>query len=285
MPLNWGKNSMLPVADLLRAPDYTPTLDEYGRVVVEARAQAIAEDFVPAAFSRPMVVKRADGTYVMPDGNHRILAAHIKGLKQVPVVLYEGLTLAEEAALFVRVNQARSRVSKVSEFHAECVAHDANALALDALLLEHGLDGRGLEREGTIPFTAIAPAQAAVRFGGLELLDMSLNAMREGFTTPESKQWWGNTRTVQGTTEFFATTKVKEPPTIEEFVAIIKNKFVTPDALWQDAMRRYAKMGGGTGATGRRQNDAVVLTLVAELKKLRSDRRRAEEDADLAVAA
>lgn len=88
----------------------------------------------------PLVVsRRADGDLMVIDGQHRHLGASSRGdVPFLPCVIYSGLTLAEEAQLFVDLNTEPQRLSQADIFVGMLATGENNAVATAALLEETG---------------------------------------------------------------------------------------------------------------------------------------------------
>jgi hypothetical protein len=104
----------------------------------------IAKNFSPPALNVPTASCRIDEngneTYVVLDGQQRRAAALKIGYEElVPFVIHYGLSLKEEAWLFLNLNYRRS-VSAAVRFKNELVGEDAVALAIQAVC-----DGLGIE--------------------------------------------------------------------------------------------------------------------------------------------
>jgi len=103
------------------------------------RVASIAGDFEPEALGVIHVSKRNDGTHHIIDGQHRIAALKVIGRADKPVtcVLWEGLSRAEEAAMFRRLNNTR-QVQILDRFRVRIVEGDPIACELAGLLHAHG---------------------------------------------------------------------------------------------------------------------------------------------------
>jgi len=112
----------------------------YARNQSKRKAQGIARDLNWAAFGALVLSERADGSFFVLDGNHRALAAHLRGdIKRVPCLVFSGLSRKQEAAVFVRVNTSRRSPMGTEIFVANLVAGDPEAKAMKKVLDAHGL--------------------------------------------------------------------------------------------------------------------------------------------------
>lgn len=103
------------------------------------RVAAIAGDFEQEALGVIHVSKRVDDTHHIIDGQHRVAALHVIGRGEVPIpcVIWVGLTHAEEAAMFRRLNNTR-QVQVLDRFRVRIVEGDAIACTLAGILERHG---------------------------------------------------------------------------------------------------------------------------------------------------
>lgn len=90
---------------------------------------------------QPLVVaRREDGGLFVIDGQHRLAAARMRGdIAQLPAVVVQYASPADEAASFVHLNQQRRPLSKLDVFKAALTSGDAEAVAIAAALAEAGL--------------------------------------------------------------------------------------------------------------------------------------------------
>lgn len=97
------------------------------------------------------VSRRADGGLYVIDGQHRtgLLRAVGYSDKSIEVELFEGMTRADEAALFKSRNDRRS-VRAFDIFKSSVVAEDTSAAAIVSIVRSHGLSISDQKRDGTI---------------------------------------------------------------------------------------------------------------------------------------
>lgn len=122
----------LPVAKLTIDPDLQRALDK-------TRVDKIAKDYQPEAVGTIIVSHRDDGTYHVIDGQHRVSATIAAGYgdRTLPCLVHNGLTRAEEAALFRRHNNTR-QVSPIDRFRVRVIEEDPAAVVLNTILTAHG---------------------------------------------------------------------------------------------------------------------------------------------------
>lgn len=109
----------------------------YQRNLDVRRVEKIAAEFNADALGAITIVKRADGTLWIIDGNHRRNAAIRVGHKSLFAIQYEGLTRAEEAGLFLELNSTK-QVQPVDRFNASVLAGDPRSVAIAKSAGSHG---------------------------------------------------------------------------------------------------------------------------------------------------
>ena len=128
----------------------------YQRVINLERIKKMVGDWQPQSVMTPEVSLR-DGTYWLIDGNHRRVAAMRLGLTHLHCKVHTGLTIQEEAKMFVTMNGKRTAPTIGDLFKAELAYHDATAVALkNTIENECGLQLKlnGKSTETGIPLTS-----------------------------------------------------------------------------------------------------------------------------------
>src|SRR4029450_13003143 len=161
----------------------------------------IARNFSPPALNVPTASGRIDEngneTYVVLDGQQRRAAALKIGYEElVPFVIHYGLSLKEEAWLFLNLNYRRS-VSAAVRFKNELVGEDAVALAIKAVC-----DGLGIEIGVPSGLMAVDLAKrlASTR-DGLRHFRWALEEIKAIFD-PEHKGGGDNNQVIEAFTRF-----------------------------------------------------------------------------------
>lgn len=111
----------------------------------------------PALASYITVSRRADGTLIIIDGQHRKETAKQAGFPYMDAVVWEGLTYKEENWLFNRLND-KSNPAPVYRFRALVNDEDSTAAGINAVLVENGWHLSPSKGE-TGSFVAVAAAQ------------------------------------------------------------------------------------------------------------------------------
>lgn len=84
------------------------------------------------------VNKRADGTYAVLDGGHRLKALRLRGATEHHASIYEGLTYEEEAATFVALNVRRNALTVVQTMAGHADAGDEATVILERCITDAG---------------------------------------------------------------------------------------------------------------------------------------------------
>lgn len=103
----------------------------------ERRASTIAAEWNPGAAGVLNISKRPDGCMVIVDGAHRWKAGQILGIKEMLAIVHEGLSIQQEAALFLLLNTFKAP-SAISRFLAQVVKGEKAALEIARLIESHG---------------------------------------------------------------------------------------------------------------------------------------------------
>jgi hypothetical protein len=108
------------------------------RSLNEGRVRQITRDFMLHAVGTICVSHRDNGELVVIDGRHRTEAMKVLGLDSpVNAEVFEGLTLADEAALF-RVRNNTEKVGFIDRFRVRLIEGDDIALGVQALAKKYG---------------------------------------------------------------------------------------------------------------------------------------------------
>lgn len=171
---------------------------------------------------------RAGGPYCI-DGQGRVAIARESGVATVSSFLIDGLTQAEEAALFVRLNVSRRSLKSWDLFKGELAAGMDEAIALVRITTACGYR---VERQttGVTHIVAIDALRRAYRLSGAEGLTRVLSILRA--------QWFGEEKSTSGQIIFgmalFLESSAKHPRFDEARVAKVTTMY-SPTRVLREA--------------------------------------------------
>jgi hypothetical protein len=128
--------------------------------------------------------------YAVIDGQHRWAAAKfLVTPPQLVANVHEGLTIADEAVLFDKLNRQRKQTNTWDHWKARRAGGDAEVAAIEAVTEKHGLRIDPAPRDGFVGCTGAL--ERVVKLGGTNLLDDTLslivgawNTRRDGLDSP-----------------------------------------------------------------------------------------------------
>ncbi len=117
----------------------------------EDRVEKIVRNFNPHALGRIHVSLRKDRSIRVLDGWHRLTAVRRLTDNQgtIPATVFEGLTLQEEAKIFLDLNSG-DRPTIIDRYKVSLVAGDEQTTAIDAILHAYGWQVGPTGASGTI---------------------------------------------------------------------------------------------------------------------------------------
>lgn len=108
-------------------------------VLKKAKVSAIASKFKKESFGTLVVGERSDGSLWCVDGMHRLEAARLLGMKQVPCSVFQSRGEHHEAQVFVDLNCERTSVNQVDIFRAALCQGEPETVAIQKLLDDRNL--------------------------------------------------------------------------------------------------------------------------------------------------
>lgn len=226
------------------------------RVLNEPRVEKIAKNFKPQMLGLFTASKRIDGRTYIIDGQHRMAACRKKHFDgYIATRVYEGLTLAEEAELFLDLNDTR-KVSALDKFHVRATKGDPAAVAMKDALERFGLKASGQHSAGM--FAAIVALERVYRGfmsyasePRIDLVEAVLHILVRAYGTDERRAFQANT--VQGIGLIIQVFGKRVDA--DELVRVLKSIDATDLAV---KGRSTKDLEGGTGAQGVAK---VILSL------------------------
>ena len=181
----------------MRASDFA-TDPNVQRQLNDARVKHLAKKFNPLMLGLLTASKRADGRSYILDGQHRVAAAREKHYDgYIATRLYEGLSVEEEADLFLQLNDQR-KVNALDKFHVRATMGDPAAVALKKALEQFGLKASSQHSAGQ--FAAIVALERV--YAGfmsyaseprLDLVEATLQILTRAYGTEDRRAFQANT--------------------------------------------------------------------------------------------
>jgi hypothetical protein len=157
--------------------------DEAQRSFDPGQAEQIAAEFDPDAMGYP-VVNHRDGAYWIVDGQHRVAALNLLGWDQdqsIECEVYEGLSVADEAELFLRRDKRRA-INAFEKFRIGVVAERPTEVKINDIVEAVGLHASRQRGSGNI--LAVKALRRVYDLGGEEVLAQTLVVLRDTFGDP-----------------------------------------------------------------------------------------------------
>lgn len=135
-------------------------------------AKRIEERFNPSLVQTVALSHRANGKYAVIDGQTRMVAAEKLGFEALPALVYEGLTLAEEAEIFMLLATERRQPKSWDRFRSALAAGNPEAKAIVSLVKSVG---QQVGPDKSKQIGAINALETCYRRGPIELERTLLN--------------------------------------------------------------------------------------------------------------
>jgi hypothetical protein len=137
----------------------------------------------------PLIVsRRGDGEFVVIDGQHRTMAAKLRGMDDLPCCVFTYDSPEDEAKFFITANRSRKPMNRLDDFHAAIAAGDDLALEIRRIVTSAGLSvarntASSAWKPGEIAFTS--SIASTLRKYGAEITGKALTLIAEAF--PDQK--------------------------------------------------------------------------------------------------
>ena len=224
--------------------------EQYQRVLNMKNVAGIVKNFDPAKLGVLVVSHRADGTYAVLDGQHRLAALRRLGYDAANCIVLEGMTIRQEADYFRRQNENKQSLRINDTFNASLWAEDAESLRIKALMdkygFRHGKSGQPM------CICAIGALQRILRRFGDRALELTLACIAA--TWPHDSTILRG-EMLAGLGEFWR--RYGEQLTVAQFEARMRKHL--PLEMYQEARRRT--QGKTTPATAF--NKTIRFTMCA----------------------
>lgn len=166
---------------------------------------------------------RAGGPYVL-DGGHRIEIARLWGVSHVNAFIIDGLSQADEASLFVKLNRTRRALSSHALHKGEITAgaqHYPETAAMVRVVHNAGFHLSNKAGGNPDAITAIDSVRWVHKYGGDDLLARTLSLVKE--------MWFGEPKATSGTAlkglAMFLSSSGQQPTFRRERLVNVMQKF------------------------------------------------------------
>jgi len=130
--------------------------DSYQRPEVSAQnTKRIAKDFRWSSFGVPIVMERKNGSLWVVDGQQRLLAAKLRGIKTASCLVFKSRSVAHEAVAVIDLNTHRKAFHPIYKFHAAVSAKLNPEFDINNWVVENGFRVENAHKDGDIRFPAI----------------------------------------------------------------------------------------------------------------------------------
>lgn len=181
------------------------------RELNELRVEQMAADFRPDSLGLLTASERVDGRIYILDGMHRMVAARRANYEDTMATrIFTGLTLAEEAGLFLTLNQTR-QVQAVDKFRARITLGDRVAVNINKILHMYGLSVNMSAAQQPNSVSAIVTLEKVYRGAGVrtdgeysDLVDKVIGTIQRTQDTTEKQTVYSRVM-IEGLGIFWAT--------------------------------------------------------------------------------
>ena len=213
----------------LTPPDYKTLqvselkLAPYQRGVYASKIRKYAQNFDYDVFGVPLVSQR-DGSYWIVDGQNRVEALKLKGIKTVLCQVLHGLSYEEEAMKFVKLNTDRTVLSANQKFHARVESGEEKAFKIAEIIHKNDLTyGRNSNKRNDNQIGAISCIERIMGSHGEKHLDRVLRTIK--------KSWCGTADSLNRDILVGVSTFFEENKRVNETILISALERTTPQSI------------------------------------------------------
>ena len=162
-----------------RVPLNEICIEQYQRVLNNARVKRIADNFDTARVGVLLLSKRGEHNYAIVDGQHRLCAMRQIGLQEAVCIVVVGMSYEDEANYFRIQTKDANALNAYSVYKAGVEAKDEHFLRIDAILSKNGYTV-GLKAEPMV-ITAVNTLSRVMTMQGENALDLALQCIRDAW--------------------------------------------------------------------------------------------------------
>lgn len=148
------------------------------RELDERRAQGISNSLIPSAIGSLTVSQRDDGKRYIIDGMHRRRAAQLSGWQTMPAEIHYGLSVEQEAILFLIKNKESKAPNPLAEFKVGVTAGVPIYRDIANVLAEHDLV---VGTNSTNQVSAVRAMEFVTRRWGPSALDTAISVAEKAW--------------------------------------------------------------------------------------------------------
>lgn len=154
--------------------------ESYQRLIDHSMVHRIRDNFDPDLF-QSLIVSEREGEYHIVDGGHRFCAIK-DAVKEVPCILWQGLTYEQECEKFRKLNTNRRSLNASVVFHSMVREGDADATDVVRVMRTNGFTyNRYNQTSKENMIGSPSKMLKLYRANGVELLDRTLNICRKAW--------------------------------------------------------------------------------------------------------
>lgn len=155
------------------------------RTLSEQRAQKIAAGLIPEAVGEITVSQRESGDKMIVDGMHRRRAFELNGIVEITAEVHYGLSLQEEAILFLIKNRESNKPNPYDEYRIGLTAGLPLFVDTEKVLVQHQLE---LGSSSANSIGAVAGVLRITENSGPDVLDRTLSVCEAAWS--RTAQTW-----------------------------------------------------------------------------------------------
>lgn len=148
--------------------------DSYQKPLSMAHVKKIVGNFNQRSVAPIHVSKRTDGSFWIFDGQHRAAVYKTLKMKDIDCLVYEGMTLVEEARGYIDYNTIKSQ-NVLDRAKAELLMGDPSMVAIDAVVTNLGLQIDYQRKNSNNALQSIGAIKVIYSAGGVSDLKTVLN--------------------------------------------------------------------------------------------------------------
>lgn len=150
----------------------------YQKPLDKAHVRSIVRRFDPMGVGQIHVSKRSDGTFWVFDGQHRATAYKQKSIKEIECIVYEGLSVEEEARGYIHYNTIKTQHA-LDKAKAELLVGEPNMVMIDSVVTSLGLKIDYYRTRDKDSLQAISAIKSIFNTGGSNELRMVLRIIKQ----------------------------------------------------------------------------------------------------------